>query len=58
MTYTDAIPASAMPGVIEKAQSLSNNGNQYQALTILTGRWVELDPKAALAATQKIRLDR
>ena len=28
-------------------------GNRYQAMNILVGRWVELDPKAAEEETQK-----
>ena len=51
--YAESIPAADMPKAVENVQSLSRNGNQYQALGILVGRWVELDPKAALAATQK-----
>ena len=48
--YADSLSAADMSQAVEKVQSLSGNENRHQALAILVGRWVELDPKAALAA--------
>lgn len=53
-TYADSISAADLPDVVEKVQGLpAVNGNQSLAVAVLAGRWVDLDPEAALARAQK-----
>ncbi len=55
MKYADGLSAADMPQVVEQTQKLAENGNgnRIQALHVLVGRWMELDPKSALAEAKK-----
>jgi hypothetical protein len=51
--YADALPAADLPKAVARAQALSREVNQPQAMQVLVGRWAETDPEGALAVVTK-----
>ena len=51
-TYADGLDAAGCAKAVDTAQAMTESPNRAQAVAVLAGRWVEIDPQAALATAQ------
>ena len=54
LSFIQSVPPEDIPNVISEIQKHSGNGKD-QALTLIVGRWVDIDPQGAKAAISTIQ---